>query len=153
MIPACSAPSLFIPSSVAFPERSYYHRKGFNLVPAKEALFPMIFHETKIKGIKKQFSELEKIMKGLGLVRWSWDYGKAIYDYKYTHEGVDYYLRFGGKVVNDKRLESPKAVLEMGDPVFVRHFFPHGLDENAEVPEALKEEVNRKIVEVEKALS
>jgi YugN-like family len=152
MIPLVPLPGLFIPSSVAFPERSYYHRKGFNSVPAKEALI-MIFHETKIKGIKKQFDELEKIMKGLGLVRWSWDYGKAIYDYKYTHEGVDYYLRFGGKVVNDKRLESPKAVLEMGDPVFARHFFPHGLDENAEVPEALIEEVNRKIAEVEKALN
>ncbi|MBA4492889.1 YugN family protein [Paenactinomyces guangxiensis] len=113
----------------------------------------MIFNEAKTKGIKKEFGELEKLMKGLGFIRWTWDYGKATYEYKYTHEGVDYYLRLRGTVVNDKRLEHRKALLELGVPVFIRHFFPHGFDESVEVPEDLKAQVNEKIAELEKALA
>ncbi|SFI98676.1 YugN family protein [Thermoflavimicrobium dichotomicum] len=113
----------------------------------------MIFHEAKTKGIKKQFKELETIMKQLGFVRWSWDYEKATYDLKYTADGVDYYLRLRGTVVNDKALEHPQAILEMGTPVFVRHFFPHGLDDSVEVPPALESQVKEKLAELEKALS
>ncbi|MGA9173771.1 MAG: YugN family protein [Thermoactinomyces sp.] len=113
----------------------------------------MIFHDVKTKGIKKEFAEMEKIMKGLGFVRWSWDYEKTTYDFKYTADNIDYYLRLRADVINDKQLENPKALLEIGTPVFVRHFFPHGLDESAEVPEALKEEVYAKLTELEKALN
>lgn len=112
----------------------------------------MIFQDTKIKGIKKEFAFLEKTMHDLGFVRWSWDYEKAIYDLKYTLDGVDYYLRIRANVIGNKLLEHPKAELELGTPVFVRHFFPHGLDDSVEVPEALKEEVEAKLAEVEKAL-
>lgn len=113
----------------------------------------MILNEAKTKGIKKEFGELEKLMKGLGFVRWSWDYRKATYDYRLSNDGVDYYLRLRGTVINDKALEHSKALLELETPVFVRHFFPHGLDENAEVPEALKDQVNEKLAELEKALA
>ncbi|TCS95031.1 YugN family protein [Hazenella coriacea] len=113
----------------------------------------MIFNDVKTKGIKKEFGETEKIMKNLGFDR-SWDYNKATYDLKYTDNNkVDYYLRLRGTVVNDKQLEHPKALLEFGVPVFARHFFPHGLDESVEVPKSLKEKVEAKLVELEKALA
>lgn len=123
------------------------------MVPGKGGALRMIFQDTKIKGIKKQFGLLEKTMKELGFVRWSWDYGQAIYDLKYTLEGVDYYLRIRGTVIGSKQLEHPKAELELGTPVFARHFFPHGLDDSVEVPEPLKEQIEAKLAEVEKALN
>lgn len=113
----------------------------------------MYFPNAKTKGIQKEFAELERIMKGLGFVRWSWDYEKVYYDYKYTTDGADYYLRLRADVVGDKYLEHPKALCQVDIPVFVRHFFPHGLDDEAEVPESIQEEVQAKIQEVEKALS
>ncbi|MBA4541763.1 MULTISPECIES: YugN family protein [Thermoactinomyces] len=113
----------------------------------------MIFNHIKTKGIKKEFGEMEKIMKKLGFVRWSWDYEKVTYDLKYTSDQIDYFLRLRADVINDKRLEHPKALLEIGTPVFVRHFFPHGIDETAEVPESLRQQVNAKLEELEKALN
>jgi hypothetical protein len=113
----------------------------------------MIFYDVKTKGIKKEFGEMEKIMKGLGFIRWTWDYEKVIYDLKYTIDHVDYYLRLRADVIGDKQLEHPKALLEIGTPVFVRHFFPHGLDDSVEVPESLIDQINQKLAELEKALN
>jgi hypothetical protein len=113
----------------------------------------MMFHEIKTKGIEKEFGQLEKLMKKLGFVRWSWDYHKVTYDLKYTLDGVDYYLRLSGSVINDKSLENPKALLTIGTPVFARHFYPHGLDDAVLVPEGLRAEVHKKLAELEKALN
>ncbi|MGX9707213.1 MULTISPECIES: YugN family protein [Laceyella] len=113
----------------------------------------MIFQEIKTKGIRKEFRELEKLMKQLQFIRWTWDFEKVTYEIKYTVDGVDYYLRLRGTVVNNYMLENPKALVELDHPSFVRHFFPHGLDHNAEVPAALKEEVDAKLAELEKALT
>ncbi|WP_124728010.1 YugN family protein [Staphylospora marina] len=114
----------------------------------------MIFTDVKTKGIRKEFGELERIMtKKLGFVRWSWDFGKVTYDLKYTLDGVDYYLRLSGRVVNEKRLENKKALVELDHPRFARHFFPHGLDETVEVPEGLSEDVKAKLTELENALN
>jgi hypothetical protein len=113
----------------------------------------MIFEDVKIKGIKKEFGEMEKLMKQLQFVRWTWDYEKVTYEIKYSLDGVDYYLRLRGTVINNKMLEHPKALLELDHPTFVRHFFPHGLDQNAEVPAGLKEQVEAKLAELEKALN
>lgn len=110
----------------------------------------MILNDAKTIGVKKEFGELEQLMKGMGFVRWSWDYGKATYDYKMTLDGVDYYLCLRGVVVNNKRLEHPKALLKLEQPYFARHFFPHGLDKEAEVPAGLQDEVNAKLVELTK---
>lgn len=113
----------------------------------------MIFSDTKVNGIKKEFRSLEKTMKNLGFIRWSWDIHHLVYDRKYTVDGVDYYLRVPGKVVNEKQLEHPKALIELDEPIFARHFFPHGLDNEAEVPEAIHQEIEQKLSELEKALS
>ncbi|MBD1370956.1 hypothetical protein IC620_01085 [Hazenella sp. IB182357] len=112
----------------------------------------MILNEIKTKGIKKEFRETEKVLKSLGFVRWAWDYEKATYDYKYNHDGKEYYLRLRGTVINDKQLEHPKALLELGTPVFARHFFPHGLDDSVEIPKDLLTTVNEKLKEMEAAL-
>jgi hypothetical protein len=113
----------------------------------------MIFHHIKTKGIKKKFKELEMIMNSIGFIRWAWDYEKAVYDYKYTINGVDYYLRLHGKVINNYQLENPKAVLELNTPIFVRHYFPHGLDDSVEVPTELQKKVEEKLTELKRDLS
>lgn len=113
----------------------------------------MIFQETKTKGIQKEFGQLEKLMKQLEFIRWTWDYEKVTYEIKYTVNGVDYYLRLPGTVINNHMLEHPKALIELEHPTFVRHFFPHGLDSDAEVPDELKAQVEAKLAEVEKTLA
>ncbi|RAL25678.1 YugN family protein [Thermoflavimicrobium daqui] len=116
----------------------------------------MIFHEVKTKGIRKKFKELEEIMEKLGFIRWTWDYEKATYDLLLTTDDAEYYLRLRADVVdvvNNKQLEHPAALLELGTPVFVQHFFPHGLDDSVEVPAALDSQVKEKLAELEKALS
>ncbi|SDY28259.1 YugN family protein [Thermoactinomyces sp. DSM 45892] len=113
----------------------------------------MFFHDSKTKGVQKDFKDLEAIMSGLGFFRGAWDYTKATYDIKYTVDEVDYYLRLRAVVVNKKQLENPKARLELDIPYFVRHFFPHGMDENSEIPAELTEEVNQKVAELEHALA
>jgi|SRR5690606_7484045 len=113
----------------------------------------MIFTETKVNGVKKEFRSLEKTMKDLGFIRWSWDIHHVVYDRKYTNDGIDYYLRIPGKVINEKQLEHPKALVQLDNPIFARHFFPHGLDNEAEVPKEIEEEIQQKITELENALS
>lgn len=112
----------------------------------------MIFTTTKIQGITKQFDELEKLMKSMDFVRWTWDYEKVVYDKKYIMGENTYYLRVRGDVINDKSLENPKAVLELQQPVFAEHFFPHGLDETVDVPDAFTEEVAQTLHHLENAL-
>jgi hypothetical protein len=113
----------------------------------------MIFQNVKTKGVKRKFKELEEAMTKLGFVRWSWDYEKVTYDQKLHADGVDYYLRLRATVVGPKLLEHPEAVLELGTPVFARHFFPHGLDDSVEVPDALKETIDEKLAELEKTFT
>ncbi len=113
----------------------------------------MIFTDTKIQGIKKEFRPLEKTMKNLGFDRWSWDFQKVVYDKLYTSEGVNYYLRIPGRVVNEKQLEHPKALVQLDAPIFARHFFPHGLDNEAQVPEDLEQEIQQTLIEIQDALS
>jgi hypothetical protein len=113
----------------------------------------MMFTDVKFKGVRKEFKDLEKIMLDLGFVRGSWDYDKAIYDYHFSIDGANYYLRVRGDVVGEKQIEHPKALLELDYPVFVQHFFPHGLDYDAAVPVELEEAVKAKLAEVEKALA
>lgn len=113
----------------------------------------MFFTEAKTIGVRMEFRQLEELMIGLEFDRWSWDYTKAVYDLKYQTDDAEYYLRVPAYVVGEKQLEHPKAVLELGVPIFTQHFYPHGLDDEVEVPESLKETVEKKLKEVEEALS
>lgn len=116
-------------------------------------MYIMIFTESQIIGIKQEFRQLEKKLKKLGFSRWTWDLDMVIYDKKYHSNGIDYYLRIPGKVVNEKALEHPQAMVELESPIFARHFFPHGLDNDAEIPEDLSESVESKLAEVHKNLT
>lgn len=112
----------------------------------------MIFTDSNIKGKKEEFKPLDKLMKKLGFVRWTWDIHMVVYDKKYIAGDAVYHLRVPGKVVNDKHIEHPKALVQLQSPIFARHFFPHGLDNEAEVPAELSEQIEAKLAEVEKAL-
>lgn len=112
----------------------------------------MIFTNTKTQGITKKFKDLEQLMKSMDFVRWTWDYEKVVYDKKYVLGENTYYLRLQGNVINDKSLENPETLLELQQPVFAEHFFPHGLDESADIPEALTAEINHTIEKLEDTL-
>jgi hypothetical protein len=113
----------------------------------------MVFTKTKIEGIQKEFKELETIMKDLHFLRWTWDYEKVVYDKKYMVGDNTYFLRLRADVVNDIPLEDPKALLELQQPVFAEHFFPHGLDNTVKVPEGLLEEIESILSEIATKLS
>ena len=112
----------------------------------------MIFTDSKIKGKKQEFKPLDKLMKKLGFDRWTWDIHMVVYDKQYYNGEAEYHLRVPGKVINDKQIEHPKALVQLQSPIFSRHFFPHGLDNDVEVPEELREQIEAKLEEVRKAL-
>ncbi|SDW70366.1 YugN-like family protein [Marininema mesophilum] len=112
----------------------------------------MILTDTGIKGIRGTFGEVEKAMLKAGFVRWSWDYGKANFDMKFSNEESDYYLRIQVHVTQGA-LESPKARVELDKPIFVRHIFPHGLDDDTAIPEAFQEKIDTAIGAIKEDLS
>lgn len=113
----------------------------------------MILDQSGIKGIQKNFADMEQILTEAGFIRWAWDYNKAIYDMKFVDEesGIDYYLRIRANTVKGI-LESPNAVVKLEHPVFARHFFPHGLDYEAAIPENLQSTIDQKLEEIKKKL-
>jgi hypothetical protein len=113
----------------------------------------MIFHNSKIQGVKQRFHALEETMLALGFSRWTWDYEKVTYDLLYKLGDREFYLRVPGKVIGEKQLEHPKALIELGTPVWAEHFFPHGLNDEVEVPETLSEEVHAKLAAAEAGVS
>ncbi|MCS1350147.1 YugN-like family protein [Mechercharimyces sp. CAU 1602] len=114
----------------------------------------MIIDDAGIKGIKKSFGELEHSMKSLGFARWSWDYSKAYYDLKLPDDEtkVDYYLRIRADVV-DGVLEKKNSTVKLHNPLFVRHFFPHGMDPEAEIPEKMQQTVEEAVSKVKEVLA
>lgn len=114
----------------------------------------MVLDDAGLKGIRKDFGTVDRVAKSLGFVRWSWDYHKAVYDMKFedTEKGVVYYLRVPAQTV-EGRLENPKATVELENPVFGRHIFPHGLDYEAPIPEAFENTVKEKVAALKEALS
>lgn len=111
----------------------------------------MILENSGLKGVKKTFADVEQVLTGLGFIRWSWDYNKAIYDMKFADSGSNYYLRIRANVVEGK-LENPKAVVKLEQPVFARHIFPRGLDYDAAIPEKLQATIDKKLEEVKTQL-
>lgn len=75
----------------------------------------MLLDESGLKGIRKDFGTLDKVIRGLGFDRWSWDYDKAVYDLKLEdpEKGTVYYLRIPAEVIQG-RLENPKTTVELG---------------------------------------
>ncbi|MEW9032034.1 MAG: YugN family protein [Planifilum fimeticola] len=114
----------------------------------------MVLEDTGLNGIRKDFGTVDKVIRGLGFDRWSWDYDKAVYDLKLIDQekGTVYYLRVPAEVIQG-RLENPKATVELGTPVFGRHLYPHGVDYEATIPESLEKTVKEKVDALKEALS
>lgn len=113
----------------------------------------MIFSDSKLVGMEKEFGELENKILPLGFARWTWDYAKLMYDLELKTDGLTYYLRLPGRVTNNKSLEHSKAMIRLGEPIFARHFFPHGLDSHVDIPESLQATVEGTLKAVEEALN
>lgn len=96
----------------------------------------MVFKDSGLAGKQKTFAELEKVMKRLGFIRWSWDYDHATYDMRFDDldNKQTYYLRVRANCIQG-RLESPRAVLKLEDPSMGRHILHHGMDYEAEIPQ------------------
>ncbi len=112
----------------------------------------MVLEDSGLNGIRKDFGTVDKVVRGLGFDRWAWDYNKAVYDLKLEDQGTVYYLRVPAEAIQG-RLESPKATVELGDPVFGRHLHPHGIDYEVTIPESLEKTVKEKVEALNEALS
>ncbi|MBO2533546.1 YugN-like family protein [Planifilum fulgidum] len=112
----------------------------------------MVLEDSGLNGIRKDFGTVDKVVRGLGFDRWAWDYNKAVYDLKLEDQGTVYYLRVPAEAIQG-RLESPKATVELGDPVFGRHLHPHGIDYEVTIPESLEKTVKEKVEALKEALS
>ncbi|MDR6225305.1 YugN family protein [Desmospora profundinema] len=105
-----------------------------------------------LKGITGEFGHVERVMEQVGFARGgAWDYNKASFDLKLEGKDSDYYLRVQSHVVKGV-LEDPKATIELENPVFLRHIFPHGLDGNTEIPEELENTIQETIQHIKKEL-
>ncbi|GGA50047.1 hypothetical protein GCM10007416_24000 [Kroppenstedtia guangzhouensis] len=112
----------------------------------------MVLEEAGLKGITKPFGEVEKTMNEAGFIRGgAWDYSKASFDLKLSTAENDYYLRIRAHVVQG-RLEKPQAVVKLENPVFYRHIFPHGLEEDS-IPEELQGRVDQALTYLNEHLS
>lgn len=111
----------------------------------------MEIKDTGVAGTEIYLAELDAIMSQVGFVRWAWDYRHATYDYKLEARETVYYLRIEANVQKGK-LEHPDTLLVLGDPFVGKQTFPHGLDYEAPVPEAIMQSVNRKLAMLKEKL-
>lgn len=109
---------------------------------------------TGLEGKKHDLAFLDEMMEQVGFTRWTWEYHMAIYDYKLEDAKTNsvYYLRVPCQAVSGK-LESPYAVLELGEPVMAKHLFPHGLDFDAEIPSTVQHEAEHTLKLLNEKLS
>lgn len=105
----------------------------------------MILENSGLEGIQNTFGTINQTMKRMGFYP-SWDYHKVTFDLKLEEKGVEpeFYLRIPARVVEGS-MDSPKCVLELGTPVIALHYYPHGLDYDAPVPEPLKKQTTDRV--------
>jgi hypothetical protein len=114
----------------------------------------VIFEQAGLKGLKSDLAHLDSASTKLGFIRWQWEYYRATYDMKLEHKptNAEYFLRFNARVVEGK-LESPYAELVLEDAYIGRSTFPHGLEYESPVPDAVLKIANDKLAQLKKALS
>ncbi|GAB7053881.1 MULTISPECIES: YugN family protein [unclassified Paenibacillus] len=114
----------------------------------------MIIENSGLKGLKSDLAHLDESMEQLGFVRWQWEYNRATYDLKLEDKATqsDYYLRINTRAESGK-LESPYAILYIEEVYIGKATFPHGLDYQAPVPDAILKTVNGKLAELKAKLS
>lgn len=114
----------------------------------------MIIETTGLKGLKSDLAHLDEVTTKLGFVRWQWEYTRATYDFKMEDKASNavYFLRVNTRVESGK-LESPFAILFVEDAYIGRETFPHGLDYNSPVPDAVLKLSKQKLDQLKQALS
>lgn len=98
----------------------------------------MIMENSGLEGVQGTFAVLDPALKKLGFYP-AWDYHKASYDLKLEERGhnPDYYLRIPCKVLSGI-MEQPTCLLEMQQPIYFKHYYPRGIDFEAEIPPNLQ---------------
>lgn len=114
----------------------------------------MIIENTGLNGLQCELGRLDQAAESLGFVRWQWEYTRATYDCKFedTANSAEYFLRINARAVEGK-LEDPHAVLALEEAYIGRATFPHGLDYNAAVPEAVLSAAKKKLADLKQKLN
>ncbi|MDA8353285.1 MAG: YugN family protein [Firmicutes bacterium] len=113
----------------------------------------MVLEDAGLKGMEKTLGAVEPVMNAAGFFRGgAWDYTKVNFDKKLLDGETEYYLRIRA-YAKKGRPEKAQAVIQLENPVLLRHYFPHGLEETDEIPESLQEEVQSSIQQVKENLS
>lgn len=114
----------------------------------------MILDNSGLKGIKADLAHLDKATTKVGFFRWQWEYTRATYEYKIEDKvnKENYYVRFNTRAIEGK-LESPSAVLVIEDAYLGRATYPHGLDYDSPLPDAIVKQSQQKLAELKEQLA
>ncbi|TLS49940.1 hypothetical protein FE782_23370 [Paenibacillus antri] len=114
----------------------------------------MIIDDSGLKGLQAELADLDESSEKLGFVRWQWEYYRATYDLKIEDQPnrEDYFLRINTRAVEGK-LENPSAVLAVEDVYIGRASFPHGLDYESPIPDAILKSAKQKLAALKQLLA
>lgn len=108
----------------------------------------MIIEGTGLEGKEITLEQLDEIASELGFVRWSWDYKRATYDYKYEDQksGHTFYLRVPVVCLKGEIEDEPnESLLQFHEPYIGRHLHPHGFDYDFNFPSTVLDNAKRKL--------
>lgn len=114
----------------------------------------MYLNEAGIEGKVVRFSDLEKVMYTLEMIRGGqWDWERVTYDHKFENRdtGDIYYLRVQGSAVKGE-VEHPDAEIQLKKPILGHHYYPHGVEYDEEFPDVLIRKCNNKLNQLEELL-
>lgn len=114
----------------------------------------MIIENSGLVGLKSELGYLDESAEKVGFIRWQWEYYRATYDLKIEHKesSSEYFLRMATRAVEGK-LESPDAVLAIESVYIGRATFPHGLEYETPIPEAIMDTAKKKLQQLQQLLS
>ena len=106
-----------------------------------------------LEGIQNTFSAIDPIMKKLGFYP-AWDYHKVSYDIKLEEKGhnPEFYIRIPCKVLTGS-VEHPGCEIELQSPEYFKHYYPHGMNFEAEGPQDLQRKAEKIVAQVRKRLT
>lgn len=112
----------------------------------------MIVENSGLEGYENTFYAIDPVMKKCGFYP-SWDYHKVSYDIKLKEEGhaPDYYVRIPCKVTGT--VEHPECELVLQSPITFKHYYPHGLNFDAEIPPALMKKAEKILASLQRKLA
>ncbi|MCG7407623.1 YugN-like family protein [Paenibacillus sp. ACRRX] len=113
----------------------------------------MIIENSGLNGIVSELAHLDEVSESLGFVRWQWEYYRATYDLKLedTQNGAEYFVRVNTRVTEGK-LEKPDTLLAIEAVYMGKATFPHGLDYESPIPQAIVNAATQKLEQFKQAL-